>query len=109
MTEANRTPERRLPGCIDRIGWRPMDSAPRDGTRILTFNVTPTEDEDTGRTENVRAISIAYWCLGGWMEYPARPRWIQGQQHLCWMPLPPFPAHDLIGERASPYPEGFVP
>src|SRR5690348_4203213 len=77
-----------LPGCIDSIGWRPMDSAPRDGSRILTFNITPVEDEDTGRVENVEAISIAYWCLGGWMEYPARPRWIRGQRHLCWMPMP---------------------
>lgn len=103
-----------LPGCVDEIGWRPMDTAPRDGTRILTFNITPTEDEDHGVTRNVPAISIAYWCLGGWMEYPARPRWIQGQRHLYWMPLPPFPERrviregELAYEPASPYPEGFA-
>lgn len=89
-----------LPGCVDLIGWRSIDTAPRDGTRILTFNVTPTEDEDTGRTVNEEAVSIAYWCLGGWMEYPARPRWIQGQRHLYWMPLPPLPQLRPRGELA---------
>lgn len=101
MSEHLTDSRRVLPGCIDSIGWRPMDSAPRDGTRILTFNITPTEDEDTGRVESVEAISIAYWCLGGWMEYPARPRWIRDQRHLCWMPLPPFPQHHLVGELAN--------
>jgi hypothetical protein len=71
--------------------WKPIKSAPRDGTHILTFNVTPVFDEDTGKTTNEPAISVAYWCFGGWMEYPASPRFVQGQRHTHWQPLPQPP------------------
>jgi hypothetical protein len=71
--------------------WQSIETAPSDGTRILTYNVTPTYDEDTRKTENVYAISVAYWLFGAWMEYPAAPRFVQGQVHTHWMPLPDVP------------------
>jgi len=73
------------------MNWQSIETAPRDGSRILTWNVTPVFDEDTGKIENETAISVAYWLLGDWMEYPASPRYIQGQRHLFWMPLPEGP------------------
>lgn len=76
---------------LERTQWRGIESAPKDGTHILTYNSTPVEDEDTGRVTIELRVSVAYWCFGGWMEYPARPRFIQGQRHLAWMPLPPSP------------------
>lgn len=76
----------------DKNGWLPIETAPRDGSRILTWNVTPTYDEDERRTINIEAISVAYWLFGAWMEYPAAPRFVQGQEHLYWMPLPVPPA-----------------
>lgn len=71
--------------------WQPIDTAPRDGSRILTWNVTETYDEDARKTVNIEAISVAYWLFGDWMEYPANPRYVQGQRHLYWMPLPDKP------------------
>jgi hypothetical protein len=68
--------------------WQDIETAPRDGTRILTKNVTPTWDEDEKKTVIVKAISVAYWLFGDWMEYPANPRYVQGQKHTHWMPLP---------------------
>jgi hypothetical protein len=69
--------------------WQDIETAPRDGTRILTKNVTPTWDEDEKKMVDVKAISVAYWLFGDWMEYPANPRYVQGQRHTHWMPLPP--------------------
>lgn len=71
--------------------WQPIETAPKDGTRILTFNLTPCEDADTRRTTIEKAISVSYWVFGGWMEYPANPRFIEGQKHTHWMPLPEPP------------------
>ena len=71
--------------------WQPIETAPRDGTHILTWNVTPTYDEDARRTVNEKHISVAYWMFGAWMEYPAAPRYVQGQEHLYWMTLPDAP------------------
>lgn len=68
--------------------WFSMATAPKDGTRILTCNVTPVLDEETGKTNMEEAVSIAYWFLGGWMEYPASPRYVQGQIHYAWRPVP---------------------
>lgn len=71
--------------------WFPIETAPRDGTRILTWNETPTYDEDERRMVTVEAISVSYWLFGDWMEYPANPRYVQGQKHTDWMPLPAGP------------------
>ncbi|CAG9205411.1 hypothetical protein BGLA2_1720044 [Burkholderia gladioli] len=77
--------------AISESEWQPIETAPRDGTRILTFNVTPTYDEDERRMVDIEAISVAYWLFGAWMEYPASPRFVQGQEHMFWKPLPASP------------------
>lgn len=71
--------------------WLPIESAPRDGSRILTWKTTPVYNEDTGKTEIVEAVSVAYWLFGDWIEYPAPPSFVQGQKHTHWMPLPKKP------------------
>jgi hypothetical protein len=76
--------------------WQDIETAPRDGTRILTKNVTPTWDEDEKKTVIVKAISVAYWLFGDWMEYPANPRYVQGQKHTHWMPLPDEDSDDVL-------------
>ncbi|MCQ0033623.1 hypothetical protein [Burkholderia glumae] len=77
--------------AIPAVQWQPIETAPRDGTRILTFNVTPTYDEDERRMVDIEAISVAYWLFGDWIEYPASPRFVQGQKHIFWKPLPAAP------------------
>lgn len=78
------------------MAWQDIKTAPKDGTRILVAAVIPTHDEDTGRTEMERHISVAYWLslgIGGWwQEYPARTGIVQGMQVTHWMPLPAMPA-----------------
>jgi hypothetical protein len=76
---------------LERTQWRDIEEAPKDGSHILTYNTTPVHDQDTRRTSIEHRISVSYWCFGGWMEYPASPRFIQGQVHTHWMPLPPSP------------------
>lgn len=71
--------------------WQPIETAPKDGTRVLTYNLTPIVNEDTGVTEMEGAISVSYFLLGTWMEYPARPGFVRGQKHTHWMPLPEPP------------------
>jgi len=71
--------------------WLDIETAPRDGTHILTWNETPTYDEDLGKTTLEEGVSVAYWLFGDWMEYPANPRFVQGQKHTHWMPLPGKP------------------
>lgn len=74
------------------MNWQPIETAPKDGTRILAFSITPTLDEDTGKTANVSAISVAYWFIGAWMEYPAAPRFVHERIFTHWMPIPEPPS-----------------
>lgn len=79
--------------------WLDIETAPRDGSRILTWNVTPVYDEDIQETVVVKAVSVAYWLFGDWMEYPANPRFVHGQKHLYWMPIPGEPGKDAKASK----------
>jgi len=69
--------------------WRPMPSAPRDGTRILV-TVRPVEQ---GPAE----VDVAYWARGdrfgaeGWRAADSYPGCVIGYAEpelKCWMPMP---------------------
>ena len=69
--------------------WRPMSSAPRDGSRILV-TVRPVEQ---GPAE----VYVAYWAkadrlgLEGWRAADSYPGCVIGYAEpelKCWMPLP---------------------
>jgi len=69
--------------------WRPMSSAPKDGSRILV-TVRPVEQ---GPAE----VDVAYWArpdrLGseGWRAFDSSPGCVIGYAEpelKCWMPLP---------------------
>lgn len=74
---------------IDTNGWRHMNSAPRDGSRIL---VTVRSSEQ-GPAE----VDVAYWAradqfdMEGWRSADSHPGQIVGYADTelrCWMPMP---------------------
>jgi hypothetical protein len=71
--------------------WQPIETAPKDGRHILTWNITPTYDEDARRTIDVEMVGVSYWLFGSWMDYPAAPSFIQGKRYTHWMPVPEGP------------------
>lgn len=60
--------------------WKPIESAPRDGTNILLF-ATPYQ-----MLVAKNKIVVGYWSNGWWMDGPAN------LSHVThWMPLPTAP------------------
>lgn len=58
--------------------WQPIETAPRDGTRVLLF-----------RGEWMESMGIGYWS-NDWMEFTmVGGECFPGPTH--WMPLPPPP------------------
>jgi hypothetical protein len=84
-------------------GWRPMQSAPRDGSRILVT----TRATEQGPAE----VDVAYWAkadqfgIEGWRAADSHPGQVFGYadpELLCWMPMPmPLPG---AGRAAMPSP-----
>jgi hypothetical protein len=73
----------------DAAKWRPMSSAPRDGTRILV-TVRPSE-------QGPAAVDLAYWAkadqygIEGWRAADSYPGLVVGYadpELQCWMPMP---------------------
>jgi len=58
--------------------WRPIEEAPKDGTRILVFR-----KKETGYENQI--IGIDYWNRPGWMKSRLR------MPPTHWMPLPSPP------------------
>jgi hypothetical protein len=78
---------RRLQRRLAEVGmqWQPMDTAPKDGTRILAFGKFCFESED--------GISTARWNGGRWVGDPNEAT--EYEMEACelshWMPLPAPP------------------
>jgi hypothetical protein len=60
--------------------WQPIETAPKDGTRILLSGLSP--DGLGGRLE---AIGISYFINGEWEDW-------QDDMPTHWMPLPKQPS-----------------
>lgn len=76
-----------LKELADRLLWRPMDTAPKDGTRILAFG-------DISLQGNA-VVGIVKW-VDIWSQWDANDDPDQGPHScelLCWMPLPEPPSH----------------
>lgn len=72
-------------------GWRTIDSAPRDGTKILIAE--PVNEE---HAMNQHAIYAAWWDEGDaiWTDYAVKSfgyEEVQSYSPTHWMPLPPPP------------------
>lgn len=73
-----------LKHLADRLLWRPMESAPRDGTRILIY----VPDDDDGETHKVASWGPSPYRSG----WSYRGGWMAGDVPQCWMPLPEPPS-----------------
>ena len=87
----------------DTTGWRHMNSAPRDGSRILVT----VRDSEQGPAQ----VDVAHWAradqfgMEGWRSADSNPGQIIGYAEpelKCWMPLPSAGA----SPRPSPWEEG---
>jgi len=58
------------------MNWQPMDSAPRDGSRILVC-------------DQYGVPLFASWWAGGWRCQRELPQW----EPSYWLPLPKAPNH----------------
>lgn len=85
-------------------GWKPMSTAPRDGTRILV-TVRPTE-------QGPADVDMAYWARAdqfdseGWRAADSNPGCViaYAEPELkCWMPLPRSNSTGVPDELPGPY------
>lgn len=79
----------RLEACIcEMVEWRPIETAPRDGTLILCLY---PDRHGQGR------LSLRYWAVGDWPSSGRTEGWSDQHRQLRktdpthWIPLPPAP------------------
>jgi len=78
--------------------WRPISTAPKDGTTIMVFKFTPPAWS---------VIGLAFWfgqgAISGWMSYglpvlDGEPQTLGLAHPTHWMPLPAPPVSPAQGE-----------
>lgn len=70
------------------MAWQPIETAPRDGTKILAYGYLHLNGGYHGESP---AIDVAVWhaATNSWYS-PGKGSW----EPTCWMPLPEAPTHD---------------
>jgi hypothetical protein len=72
-----------IKALIDAVAWWPMESAPKNGTRVLIY----VPDDDDGEV-----YKVAYWgdlaARPGWW---SRGWWGEESAPVAWKPLDPPP------------------
>jgi hypothetical protein len=79
-------------------GWRPIETAPKDGTEILVWIV---HEPDEYHDERFERASLAYWLEAhDHPMFPREARWEKAWigEPVAWRPLPAPPASSLIVE-----------
>lgn len=78
------------------ITWKPIATAPKNGTLFAAWRIVPTYDEDLGETGLMGEPCIAQWVFGEVASLPLHYM-PQGQRITHWMPLPPAPSPEDRG------------
>jgi hypothetical protein len=68
--------------------WRPIESAPKDGTEIIAWGVMAGEP---GYTSDEKAWTGIRWSKDGWVTTKPQGRYFVGFHPTHWVPLPPPP------------------
>lgn len=79
-------------------GWQPIETAPKDGTKILAYTV----HGDFELTEWYRVVSDRFEAVEGGLYRKHEDIFSQGwngNTPTHWMPLPPLPAPPVAGDR----------
>ncbi len=80
--------------AIGYSGWRPIETAPRDGTTIMVYfrrHGWVTVSWDSQEDEGPRS-EYAHWHVDDFKHGPYPVRGYRSGDDLAWMPLPPPPA-----------------
>jgi hypothetical protein len=81
-------------GGNGKSGWMPIQTAPRDGTRILAF-MSDVDDDERGDFYGTGTVAIIEWgdhCYAGpsWL-LDREENWAARCDPTVWMPLPQPP------------------
>ena len=76
--------------------WSPMGTAPRDGTHIRVFVMSPMTDMESSRTKNTGYETILYWCESEWVTYPYSTQTIEPSRCVGWLPCASTPSTERI-------------
>ena len=97
-----RTHSAEIAGALrDAEGWQPIETAPRDGSRILAMIRWSWSDGTDGEAQDV-----IYWCAGGKFWVCGTPmNYVQGLDEgvepTHWRPLPAPPTQDSAMQQGG--------
>lgn len=76
-------------------GWQPMETAPKDGTRILAYVSRKADEANICEIWWEPEYAYDNWCVFfGWWD----DDWDLCHEPIAWMPKPPPPPRDFTAD-----------
>lgn len=83
---------------IERMQWRPIETAPKDGTIVLVFAISEGDPYDRPST-----IAEAWWgCGGETLTHWAGIGLTAWHRPTHWIPIPPPPGETKLAVQPNP-------